>query len=33
MEEGILYFAGRDHRYRPIIVLNVKKIIDKKLEE
>jgi len=26
MEKGIIYLAGRDKRFRPIIVLDVKKV-------
>lgn len=29
--EGLLYFTGRDYKYRPIIVFDVKKTLDSKL--
>jgi hypothetical protein len=28
MKSGFLYVSGRDFKYRPIVILNVRKIVD-----
>ena len=33
IKEGFIYMAGRDNRYRPILVVNAKKIIDTKASQ
>ena len=33
LSDGLIYCTGRDTKFRPIIVVDVKKVLEKKLEE